>query len=101
MLWVSLLATFSNFTCFLLCCAILIISCKQEHFCLAEDISIEMANIVFDKATQKVIGCHQTHPPCLYRLVLLAGAKAFVVIFVIFNDKLLSYNNICCTTRRC
>jgi hypothetical protein len=55
MFWVSLLATFSNFTCFLLCCAILILSCLQEHFCLAEDVSIEMANIVFDKAVRKVI----------------------------------------------
>jgi hypothetical protein len=27
----------------------------QEHFCLTEDVSIEMANIVFDKAVQKVI----------------------------------------------
>jgi hypothetical protein len=55
MLWVSLLAIFSNFTYFLLCCTILILSCTQEHFCLAEDISIEMANIVFNKAAQKVI----------------------------------------------
>jgi hypothetical protein len=99
--WVSLLTTFLNFTCFLLCCTILIISCMQEHFRLMEDVSIEMANFVFDKAAQKVIGCCQTRSPCLYRLVLLTGAKAFIVIFVIFNDKLLSYNNICCTTRRC
>jgi hypothetical protein len=40
---------------FFLCCAILILYCTQEHFRLAEDISIEMANIVFDKATRKVI----------------------------------------------
>jgi hypothetical protein len=55
MFWVSLLATFSNFTCFFLCFTILILSCTQEHFHLAEDISIEMANIVFDKAMRKVI----------------------------------------------
>jgi hypothetical protein len=55
MFCVSLLAIFLNFTCFLLCCAILILSCMQEHFCLTEDVSIEMANIVFDKAVQKVI----------------------------------------------
>jgi hypothetical protein len=54
-LWVSLLATFSNFNCFLLCCAILILSYTQEHFYLAEGVRIEMANIVFDKATRKVI----------------------------------------------
>jgi hypothetical protein len=53
--WVSLLAIFSNFTCFLFCCRILIISYTQEHFRLAEGISIEMANIVFDKRTWKVI----------------------------------------------
>jgi hypothetical protein len=53
--WVSLLAIFSNFNCFLLCCAILILSYTQEHFSLMEDVSIEMANIVFNKATQKVI----------------------------------------------
>jgi hypothetical protein len=50
MFWVSLLATFLNFTCFFLYCAILILSCTHEHFCLVEGISIEMANIVFDKA---------------------------------------------------
>jgi hypothetical protein len=55
MFWVSLLATFSNFTCFLLCCANLIHSCMQEHFYLAEGVSIEMANIVFNKAAWKVI----------------------------------------------
>jgi hypothetical protein len=68
----------------------------QEYFHLAEDISIEMANIVFDKAVQKVIKSHQTHPPHLYRLVLLTTAE----IFVVFNGKLLSYNSICCTTYR-
>jgi hypothetical protein len=52
---VSLLATFLNFTCFLLCCTILILSCMQDHFRLAESISIDMANIVFDKVAQKVI----------------------------------------------
>jgi hypothetical protein len=55
MFWVSLVATFSNFTWFLLCCAILIFSYMQEHFRLVKDVSIEMANIVFDKATWKVI----------------------------------------------
>jgi hypothetical protein len=55
MFWVSLLAIFSNFTCFLLCCTIFIISCTQDHFCLAEGVSLEMANIVSDKAAQKVI----------------------------------------------
>jgi hypothetical protein len=54
-LWVSLLATFSNFNCFLLCCAILILSYTQEHFHLAEGVSEEMANIVLDKVARKVI----------------------------------------------
>jgi hypothetical protein len=30
---------------------ILILSCTQEHFCLAEGVSLETANIVFDKAS--------------------------------------------------
>jgi hypothetical protein len=55
MFWVSLLATFSNFACFLLCCAILILSCTQELFRLAEGVSIGISNIVLDKAAQKVI----------------------------------------------
>jgi hypothetical protein len=55
MFWVNLLATFSNFTYFLLCCAILILSYPQEHFCLVYEVSIEMANIIFDKVTRKVI----------------------------------------------
>jgi hypothetical protein len=50
MFWVSLLAVFSDFTCFLLCCIILILSYTQEHFCLVEDVSLDAANIVFDKA---------------------------------------------------
>jgi hypothetical protein len=48
--WVSLLAIFSDFTYFLLYCATLILSCTQEHFCLAEGVSSEVANIAFDKA---------------------------------------------------
>jgi hypothetical protein len=52
---VSLLATFSTFNCFLFCCAILILSCTQEHFHLAKGVGLEMANTVFDKATWKVI----------------------------------------------
>jgi hypothetical protein len=55
MFWVSLLTIFSNFTCILLCCAILILSCTQEHFHLAEGISLESANIIFDKAVRKVL----------------------------------------------
>jgi hypothetical protein len=55
MFWMSILAMFSNFTCFLLCCAILILSCMQEHFRLVEGVSLETANIVFDKVAQKVI----------------------------------------------
>jgi hypothetical protein len=55
MFWVSLLAIFSSFTCFLVCCTILILSCTQEHFLLMEGVSLEKANIVFDKAEQKVI----------------------------------------------
>jgi hypothetical protein len=62
MFWVSLLATFSKFNCFLHCCAILILFCTQEHFHLVEGISIEMANIVFDKAVQKVIKDVVKHP---------------------------------------
>jgi hypothetical protein len=52
---VSLLAIFSNFNYFLLCCTILILSWTQEHFHLAEGVSEEMANIVFNKAARKVI----------------------------------------------
>jgi hypothetical protein len=55
MIYVSLLAIFLNFTCFLLYCAILILFCTQEHFHLVEDISLKTANIIFDKATRKVI----------------------------------------------
>jgi hypothetical protein len=50
MFCVSLLAIFSNFTCFLLCCTVLILSCTQEHFHLAEGVSLKTDNIVFDKA---------------------------------------------------
>jgi hypothetical protein len=39
-----------KFICFLYCSAILILSYTQDHFCL-----VEMANIVFNKAAQKVI----------------------------------------------
>jgi hypothetical protein len=52
---VGLLATFLYFTYFLLCCATLILSCTQEHFCLAKCVSSEAANIAFDIAVQKVI----------------------------------------------
>jgi hypothetical protein len=55
MFWVSPVAIFLNFTCFLLCCTILFLSCTHEHFRLAEDVSLETANIVFDKAARKVI----------------------------------------------
>jgi hypothetical protein len=51
----SLLAIFLDFTCFFLCCVILILSCTQEHFCLVEGISLDAANIVFDKVVRKVI----------------------------------------------
>jgi hypothetical protein len=100
MLCVSL-GTFSKFTSFLLCCAILILSCTYDHFRLAEGVSKKMANIVFDKAARKVIKDAVKYAPCLYRLILLVGIVAFIVIFVVFNDKCLSYNNICCTTHRC
>jgi hypothetical protein len=53
--YVSLLAIFLDFTYFLLCCATLILSCKLKHFHLAEGVSSEAANIVFDKVAQKVI----------------------------------------------
>jgi hypothetical protein len=53
--WVSLLAIFLDFTCFLLCLATLILPCMQEYFRLAEGISSEAANIIFDKAARKVI----------------------------------------------
>jgi hypothetical protein len=45
MFLVNLLAIFSNFTCFLLCYTILILSCTQEYFCLVEGISLETANV--------------------------------------------------------
>jgi hypothetical protein len=61
MFWVSLLVTFSNFNCFLLCCVILILSYTHEHFHLAEGVSVEISNIVFDKATQKVINDAAKH----------------------------------------
>jgi hypothetical protein len=44
---VSLLGIFSDFTCFLLCCAILILSCMEEYFRLVEGISLDAVNIVF------------------------------------------------------
>jgi hypothetical protein len=44
-----------KFICFLYCSAILILSYTQDHFCLVEGVSKEMANIVFSKAAQKVI----------------------------------------------
>jgi hypothetical protein len=53
--WVSLLGTFSNFNCFLLYCANLILYGTQEHFSLVEVVSIEMANIVFNISAWKVI----------------------------------------------
>jgi hypothetical protein len=55
MFWVSLLVIYLNFTCFFLCYAILILSSTQEHFCLTEAVSLETANIAFDKAARKVI----------------------------------------------
>jgi hypothetical protein len=55
MFWVSLLAIFLNLTSFLLCCTNLILSFTKEHFRLVECISLEMANIAFDKAVRKVI----------------------------------------------
>jgi hypothetical protein len=54
MFWVSLLAIFSKFTYFLLCCLLLILSYTQEHFYFVEGVSLEMANIVFDKAVENV-----------------------------------------------
>jgi hypothetical protein len=33
----------SDFTCFLFCCTILILSRTQEHFCLAESVSLDVA----------------------------------------------------------
>jgi hypothetical protein len=55
MFWLSLLAIFSNFSCFLFCCTILILSCTHEHFSLVEGVIWETANIIFDKAAWKVI----------------------------------------------
>jgi hypothetical protein len=55
MFCVSLLDTFLKFICFLLCCTILILSYTQERFRLAEGISEEMAHIVFNKVSRKVI----------------------------------------------
>jgi hypothetical protein len=49
MFWVSLLAIFSDFTCFLLFCATLILSYMHEHFSLVEGVSLDSVNIVFDK----------------------------------------------------
>jgi hypothetical protein len=93
MFWMILLTTFLNFSCFLLYCAILVLSCTPKHFCLVD--CVRQGHTESDK------GCRQTCLPCLYCLVLLTGAEAFIVIFVVFNDKLLAYNLICCTTRRC
>jgi hypothetical protein len=39
-----------RFYLFLLCCTILILSCMQEHFRLAEGISLNAANTVLNKA---------------------------------------------------
>jgi hypothetical protein len=72
MFWVSLLATFFKFICFLVCCAILILSCTQEHFHLAEGISEEITNIVFNKVSHNVIKAAVKMPalylsPCTVR----------------------------------
>jgi hypothetical protein len=102
MFCVSLLGIFLNFTCLLFCCAILVLSCTQEHFRLAEGGSLEASNIVFDKAAQKSDkGCRQTRPTCLYCFILLTDIVPFIIIFVILNDNFLSCNNICGTTCRC
>jgi hypothetical protein len=55
MFYVSLLAIFYNFIYILLCYVILILSYMQEHFRLAEGVSLDSANIVFDKAARKVM----------------------------------------------
>jgi hypothetical protein len=68
MFCVNLLATFLNFNCFLLCCAILILSCTHEYFHLVEGISEEMANIAFNKAARKVLKVTVKHA----RLVSIA-----------------------------
>jgi hypothetical protein len=49
---VSLLATFLNFTCFLFCSAILILSCTHDYFRFAEGVSMEMANILLSSTRQ-------------------------------------------------
>jgi hypothetical protein len=64
MFWVGLLAIFSNFTCFLLCCAILIISYTHDHFHLAEGVSMEMASLRQD-GMKSDKGRRQTRPSCL------------------------------------
>jgi hypothetical protein len=82
----------------MLCCAILILSCMQEHFHLAEDVSLESTNIAFDKAVQKVIKDAIKHT----RLVSTALYYSQVLYHLLYlMTKFLSYNNICCTTRRC
>jgi hypothetical protein len=93
MFWVSLLAIFSNFTCFLLCCIILFLSCTQEHFCLAEGINLETANIVFDKVVRKVIKDAVKHArlmstafyysQVLYHLLYLMTIFYLVTTFVV------------------
>jgi hypothetical protein len=89
MFWVSLLAIFSNFTCFLLCCAILILSCTHGHFCLAEGVSLETANIVFNKVARKVIKDTVNHTRLVssaiyYLHVLYHSLKYLLYLMTIF-----------------
>jgi hypothetical protein len=87
--WASLLAIFSNFTCFLLCCTILILSYTQEHFHLAEGVNLETANIVFDKAAQKVIKDTVKHArlisTALYYSQVLYHLLYFMTIFYLLT----------------
>jgi hypothetical protein len=93
MFWVSLLAIFSNFNYFLVCCAILMLSFTKEHFCLTEGVSLEMANIVFDKAARKVIKDTIKHAclvstalyysQVLRHLLYLMTIFDFIIIFVV------------------
>jgi hypothetical protein len=62
---------------------------------LVEGVSLESANIVFDKAVQKVIKDIIKHARLVSTALYFIGIVPFIVIFVVFNDKILSYNNIC------
>jgi hypothetical protein len=69
------------------------LSFTEEHFCLTEGVSLEMANIVFDKAARKVIKDTVKHAclvstalyysQVLRHLLYLMTICDFIIIFIV------------------